>query len=70
MIKTIAHNILLGHIMTTRNLSPPMLTPEVRVARPFVNRAAKRTVETLWRSNMQRLAKYLGIPVDCTYPDE
>ena len=69
MLKTPPHNTPLGRIMTTRNFSQSMLAREAGVSQSFVNRVAKGTVETPRRSNMQRLAKYLGVPVDSIYPE-
>ena len=69
MLKTPPHNTPLGRIITTRNFSQSMLAREAGVPQSFVNRVAKGTVETPRRSNMQRLAKYLGVPVDSIYPE-
>ena len=55
--------------MTTRNFSQSMLAKEAGVSQSFLKRVAKGTVETPRRSNMQRLAKYLGVPVDSIYPE-
>ena len=55
--------------MTTRNLSQSMLAREAGVSQSFVNWVAKGTVGNPRRANMQRLAKYLGIPVDSIYPE-
>jgi|TARA_B100000795_G_scaffold269551_1_gene259289 predicted transcriptional regulator len=46
-----------------------MLAREAEVSQSFLNRVAKGTVETPRLSNMQRLAKYLGVPVDSIYPE-
>ena len=46
-----------------------MLAKEAGVSQSFLKRVAKGTVATPRRSNMQRLAKYLGIPVDSIYPE-
>jgi predicted transcriptional regulator len=69
MLKTPPHNTPLGRIITTRNFSQSMLAKEAGVSQSFLKRVAKGTVETPRRSNMQRLAKYLGIPVDSIYPE-
>ena len=68
-MKTPDNNAQLGRIKTTRNFSQSMLAREAGVSQSFVNRVAKGTVETPRRSNMQRLAKYLGVPVDSIYPE-
>ena len=69
MLKTPPHNTPLGRIITTRNFSQSMLAKEAEVSQSFLNRVAKGTVETPRLSNMQRLAKYLGVPVDSIYPE-
>ena len=69
MLKTPPHNTPLGRIITTRNFSQSMLAREAEVFQSFLNRVAKGTVETPRLSNMQRLAKYLGVPVDSIYPE-
>ena len=69
MLKTPPHNTPLGQIITTRNFSQSMLAREAEVSQSFLNRVAKGTVETPRLSNMQRLAKYLGVPVDSIYPE-
>lgn len=69
MLKTPPHNTPLGRIITTRNFSQSMLAREAEVSQSFLNRVAKGTAETPRISNMQRLAKYLGVPVDSIYPE-
>jgi len=69
MLKTPPHNTPLGRIITTRNFSQSMLAREAEVSQSFLNRVAKGTVENPRLSNMQRLAKYLGVPVDSIYPE-
>jgi len=69
MLKTPPQNTPLGRIITTRNFSQSMLAREAEVSQSFLNRVARGTVETPRRSNMQRLAKYLGVPVDSIYPE-
>lgn len=55
--------------MTIRNFSQSMLAREAGVSQSFVNRVAKGRVKNPRRANMQRLAKYLGIPVDSIYSE-